>query len=86
MKILFSQNSWVDYNSWRTEDKKVLQKINRLIREIQLMPNHGSGKPESLRFDLEGLWSRRIEREHRLVYQVVGDDLLIYSCRFHYDR
>ena len=86
MKILFSQNSWVDYNSWRTEDKMVLQKINCLIKEIQLRPNQRSGKPESLRSDLEGLWSRRINREHRLVYQVVGDELLIYSCRYHYAK
>ena len=86
MKILFSQNSWDDYNSWRTIDKMVLQKINRLIKEIQLMPNQGSGKPELLKFDLEGLWSRRIDREHRLVYQVVGDELLIYSCRYHFDK
>lgn len=86
MKILFSQNSWVDYNSWRTEDKMVLQKINCLIKEIQLRSNQGSGKPESLRSDLEGLWSRRINREHRLVYQVVGDELLIYSCRYHFDK
>ena len=86
MKILFSQNSWEEYNSWQTNDRMVLLKINRLIKEIQLSSNQGSGKLESLRFDLEGLWSRRIDREHRLVYQVVGDELLIYSCRYHCDK
>jgi toxin YoeB len=50
------------------------------------MPYQGMGKPEPLKFDLAGLWSRRIDREHRLVYQVIGDDLLIYSCRYHYDK
>jgi len=86
MKILFSQNSWEEYNSWRTNDKMVLQKINRLIKEIQLASNQGSGKPEPLKFDLDGLWSRRIDREHRLVYQVVDGELLIYSCRYFYER
>jgi len=86
MKILFSQNSWEEYNSWQASDKMVLQKINRLIKEIQLASNQGSGKPEPLKFDLNGLWSRRIDREHRLVYQVVGEELLIYSCRFYSDK
>ena len=86
MKIVFSQYSWIDYNSWRADDKMVLRKINRLIKEIQLSPNQESGKPAPLKFDLHGLCSRRIDREHRLVYQVVGDELLIYSCRYHCDK
>lgn len=85
MKIVFSKNSWEDYISWQTEDKKILKKINELIRDIQRTPYEGIGKPEPLKFDLAGLWSRRIDREHRLVYQIVGDKLLIFSCRFHYD-
>jgi toxin YoeB len=86
MKIVFSKNSWEDYLSWQTEDKKMLKKINELIKEIQRRPSTGIGKPEPLKFDLSGLWSRRIDREHRLVYQVNGDELLIYSCRYHYDK
>ena len=86
MKIIFSKNSWEDYLSWQTEDKKILKKINELIKDIQRTPYTGIGKPEPLKFDLSGLWSRRIDREHRLVYQVIGDDLLIYSCRYHYDK
>ena len=86
MKIVFSKNSWEDYLSWQTEDKKMLKKINELIKDIQRTPYTGIGKPEPLKFDLTGLWSRRIDREHRLVYQVIGDELLIYSCRYHYDK
>lgn len=86
MKITFSQNSWEDYLSWQTEDKKILKKINELIKDIQRTPFTGIGKPEPLKYDLSGLWARRIEREHRLVYQVRGDELLIYSCRYHYDK
>jgi toxin YoeB len=86
MKIVFSKNSWEDYLSWQTEDKKMLKKINELIKDIQRTPYTGIGKPEPLKFDLAGLWSRRINREHRLVYQVIGDELLIYSCRYHYDK
>ena len=86
MRIVFSKNSWEDYLSWQTEDKKMLKKINELIKDIQRTPYTGIGKPEPLKFDLAGLWSRRIDREHRIVYQVIGDDLLIYSCRYHYDK
>lgn len=86
MRIIFSKNSWQDYTSWQNEDKQILIKINNLIKDIQRTPYEGLGKPEPLKYDLKGLWSRRIDREHRLVYQVAGKDLLIYSCRFHYDK
>ena len=86
MRITFSQNSWEDYISWQTEDKKMLKKINALINDIQRTPYTGIGKPEPLKYDLAGFWSRRIDREHRLVYQVTGDEILIYSCRYHYDK
>ena len=86
MKIVFSKNSWEDYISWQTEDKKILKKINDLIKDIQRTPYEGIGKPEPLKYDLTGLWSRRIDREHRLVYQISGENLLIYSCRYHYDK
>ncbi len=85
MRIVFSKNSWEDYLSWQTADKKILRKINDLIKEIQCTPYEGLGKPEPLKFDLAGYWSRRIDREHRLVYQVGDNEILIYSCRYHYD-
>ncbi|MFZ0280177.1 MAG: Txe/YoeB family addiction module toxin [Bacteroidales bacterium] len=86
MKIVFSKNAWEDYISWQSEDKKTLKKINSLIKEIQRTPFEGTGKPEPLKFDLAGLWSRRIDLEHRLVYSMDGDDILIYACRYHYDK
>jgi len=85
-RITFSQNSWEDYISWQSEDRKMLKKINELIKDIERTPYKGLGKPEALKFDLTGYWSRRIDREHRLVYQVIGEEILIYSCRYHYDK
>ncbi len=85
MKITFSKNAWEDYLSWQKEDKKILRKINELIKDIQRTPFEGIGKPEPLKFDLSGFWSRRIDLEHRLVYQYRNDEILIYACRFHYD-
>jgi toxin YoeB len=86
MIIVFSKNSWEDYTSWQSEDKNMLKKINELIKEIQRTPFEGKGKPEPLKYDLAGYWSRRIDREHRLVYQVLDDQLMIFSCRYHYDK
>jgi len=85
MQITFSKNAWEDYTSWQTDNKKMLKKINKLIKDIQRNPFDGIGKPEPLKFDLSGLWSRRIDREHRLVYKVKNKEILIYSCRYHYD-
>ncbi len=86
MKITFSKNSWEDYVSWQKEDKKILKRINQLIRDIQRTPFQEMGNPEPLKYDLAGFWSRRIDREHRLVYQVIDQEILIYSCKYHYDR
>jgi toxin YoeB len=86
MRIVFSKNAWEDYTSWLSEDKKMLRKINDLIKDIQRNQYTGTGKPEPLKYDLAGLWSRRIDREHRLVYQVTRHEILIYSCRYHYDK
>ena len=86
MRIVFSQNSWEDYVSWQSDDKNMLKKINDLIKDIQRTPYKGLGKPEPLKYDLAGFWSRRIDREHRLVYQVIGDEILIYYCRYHYNK
>lgn len=85
-KIIFSKNAWEDYIFWQAENKKILKKINALIKDIQSTPYSGIGKPEPLKYDLTGLWSRRIDREHRLVYQVNENELLIYNCRYHYDK
>jgi len=86
MRITFSRNSWEEYTSWQVEDKQMLRKINELIKDIQIHPLEGIGKPEPLKYDLAGFWSRRIDREHRLVYQAIDNELLIYSCRYHYDK
>lgn len=86
MKITFSLNAWEDYLSWQQQDKKMLKKINQLIKDIQRTPFEGIGKPEPLKFDLSGYWSRRIDREHRLVYQVQDNEILIYSCKYHCEK
>ena len=85
MNIKFTINAWEDYCYWQSIDKKIVKKINELIKDIQHHPFEGIGKPEALKYDLSGYWSRRIDREHRLIYQVIKTDLLIYSCRYHYD-
>jgi toxin YoeB len=85
MVITFTKIAWEDYIYWQSIDKKVVKKINRLIKDIQRNPFDGFGKPEALKYDLTGYWSRRIDHEHRLVYQVVDKEILVYSCRFHYD-
>jgi toxin YoeB len=85
MKITFTKIAWEDYLSWQNEDKKVLKKINALIEEIMRTPLEGRGKPEPLKCDLTGYWSRRIDQAHRLVYQFRQGEVLIYGCRFPYD-
>lgn len=86
MRIVFSSNAWDDYTSWLKQDKRMLKKINDLIKDIQRNPHSGTGKPEPLKYDLAGYWSRRIDHEHRLVYQVIGEYLRIISCKYHYDK
>ena len=85
MRITFSSHAWEDYTTWLKEDRKMLVKINQLIKDIQRTPYEGIGKPEALKYDLVGYWSRRIDREHRLVYKVDNDTVIIISCRYHYD-
>lgn len=85
MTIIFSKNAWDDYTAWLNEDKKILRKINELIKDIQRTPFTGKGKPESLKYDLAGYWSRRIIIEHRLVYRYENDNIFIISCKYHYD-
>ncbi|MFZ3180262.1 MAG: Txe/YoeB family addiction module toxin [Methylocystis silviterrae] len=84
MKLVFSEQAWADYLYWQTQDKKTLERINALIKECARTPFAGLGKPEPLRGDLRGWWSRRIDREHRLVYRVEDGALLIAQCRYHY--
>jgi toxin YoeB len=84
MKKLFSDDAWEDYLYWQATDKSVMKKINTLIKEIERTPFEGSGKPEPLKFNLSGWWSRRINLEHRLVYKIENDTIIISQCRFHY--
>ena len=84
MKLIFSEQAWEDYLHWQKQDKKLLQRINNLIREIQREPFGGIGKPEPLKHALAGYWSRRINEEHRIVYAVKDDALLIAQLRYHY--
>ncbi|MCS4436115.1 Txe/YoeB family addiction module toxin [Aquiflexum gelatinilyticum] len=84
MKLIFLSTGWEDYLYWQVTDKKTLKKINTLIKEIQRSPFQGNGKPEPLKHDLAGWWSRRIDLENRLVYRVENESLFILQCRYHY--
>jgi toxin YoeB len=82
--IVFSPNAWFDFIQWAKNDKKVFDKITELVQEIARTPFQGKGNPEPLKHQLSGYWSRRITAEHRLVYKVIGDDIQIISCKYHY--
>jgi toxin YoeB len=84
--LAFSDNGWDDYLHWQTHDKKILKRINLLIEDIQRNPDneHGLGKPERLKDNLNGYFSRRITAEHRLVYTFVGNFIVVAQCRYHY--
>jgi len=84
VKLIFSEQAWEDYLHWQTQDRKLLERINVLIKECSRTPFKGTGKPEPLRGSLSGWWSRRITQEHRLVYRPSEDGLLIAQCRYHY--
>ena len=84
MKLIFSEHAWEDYLYWQQTDRKMLLRINALIKEIQRQPFEGIGKPEPLRHALAGYWSRRINDEHRLVYKVTEEAVLIAQLRYHY--
>ena len=84
MKLIFSEQAWEDYLYWQKIDKKLLQRINELIKEITRTPHTGIGKPEPLKHALSGYWSRRITDEHRIVYKVADGSLLIAQLRYHY--
>ena len=84
-KFLFTEDAWEDYLYWQTRDKKILKRINQLLQDIERNGYNGIGKPELLRGDLSGFWSRRIDDEHRIVYRVTEDRVEIIQCRGHYD-
>lgn len=84
MQIKFSETAWEDYLFWQSKDKAVLKRINALLKDIQRSPFDGIGKPEPLKHNLTGFWSRRIDDAHRLVYAVHDDTLLVAQCRYHY--
>ncbi len=84
MPIKFSDHAWEDYLFWQAKDKATLKRINALLKEIQRSPFEGIGKPEPLRHNLAGFWSRRIDEEHRLIYAVQDDTILVAQCRYHY--
>ena len=84
MKLTFSTAAWEQYLYWQTTDKKILKRINTLIKDIQRHPYEGIGKPEPLKHGLAGYWSRRINDEHRIVYKQQDDTILIAQLRYHY--
>jgi toxin YoeB len=84
MLVSFTKTGWEHHTYWQQTDKQLLKKINLLIKECQRTPFEGTGKPEPLRDNLSGWWSRRITHEHRLVYKVEGEILVIAQCRYHY--
>ena len=84
MILSFADDAWEDYLYWQQQDKKIVKKINRLIKEIQRNPFKGLGEPEPLKYNWSGYWSRRITIKHRLVYKVTDSRLLIAQCRYHY--
>lgn len=85
MNILFTEAAWKDFEWLLDNEKKLAQRIRKLLKDITGNPEEGIGKPERLKFQLAGYWSRRIDQEHRLVYKVEGNTILVLSCRYHYE-
>jgi toxin YoeB len=84
VKLVFAELAWEDYLHWQQQDRKMVDRINKLIRETQREPFSGIGKPEPLKHALAGFWSRRINDEHRMIYRVEGEELQIAQLRYHY--
>lgn len=84
-RIQWDVDAWEDYLYWQVEDKQIMKKINQLIKDIRRTPFEGIGKPEPLKGNLSGLWSRRINSEHRLVYLVEDNSVVIFACKGHYE-
>lgn len=86
MRLVFTAQGWEDYTHWQTTDRTVVKRINRLIDAALREPGAGIGKPEPLKYGIAGAWSRRITEEHRLVYMVFDDDLVVLQARYHYRK
>ncbi len=86
MKLVFTESAWEDYLWFQEKDRQLLKQVNQLIKETLRTPFEGMGKPEQLKADLSGYWSRRINDEHRLVYGVIKGELVVIPCRFHYSK
>ena len=84
MILSWAETAWEDYLYWQSVDKKILKRINTLIKDIQRQPFTGIGDPEPLKHNWSGYWSRRIDRTHRLVYKVTGSTIIVIQCRYHY--
>lgn len=85
MKLLWLEESWEDYCYWQSQDKKTVKKLNSLIKDMQRSPHDGVGKPEALKGNLSGYWSRRIDEVNRIVYCVQDETIVIISCKGHYE-
>jgi len=86
MHLVWDTNAWEDYVWWQSQDRQVLRRINLLIQDIVRSGNQGIGKPEPLKYDFAGYWSRRITDEHRIVYKLAENEIRIASCRYHYGQ
>ena len=84
MRLVWTPQAWEDYLYWQANDKKVLKRVNQLLRDCLRDPFVGIGKPEPVKYGISGAWSRRVTEEHRLVYMVEGEDLVIFQARYHY--
>ena len=84
MLLVWDENAWQDYQWWQVQDRKILKRVNSLLADIARNGDEGIGRPEPLKHDFAGYWSRRITDEHRLVYKVVGEEIRIAACRYHY--
>ena len=85
MKKIWDDEAWEDYLYWQTQDKKTLRRINQLLKDIERNPYEGIGKPEALKHELQGFWSRRIDETNRLIYSIENDRIEIFQCRTHYE-
>ena len=86
MRLLWEESAWEDYISWQSQDKKTLKRINQIIKDIQRSPFDGIGKPELLRGNLSGYWSRRIDETNRIVYKETEGAIIIAACKGHYEN
>jgi toxin YoeB len=86
MKKVFADQAWEDYLYWQTQDRNIIKRINALVKDTERSPYEGIGKPEPLKHSLAGYWSRRINDEHRMVYKVENDSLLLAQLRYHYEQ